>query len=104
PPLLPDNLVVADAPAARAAVARQARAGFDFVKVYTNLPASAYVAVLAEARSAGLAVAGHVPRGVGLGTLLDGGQRTLEHLQDFTRWIAPVDSAATPGWMRRYLA
>jgi hypothetical protein len=58
PPARPDNLAVADAAAARAAVASQAAAGYDFIKLYSNLSPDAHAAAVAEARERGLRAAG----------------------------------------------
>ena len=80
PPLRPDNTAVADPPAARAAVAEQAAAGYDFIKVYTNLSAEAYRAVFAAAAEHGLPVAGHVPRFLDPGDARKAGQASIEHL------------------------
>ena len=50
PPLRPDNTVVRNGAEARAAVLDQKAAGYDFIKVYTNLSAEAYRAILAAAQ------------------------------------------------------
>ncbi|MDX1563018.1 MAG: amidohydrolase, partial [Gammaproteobacteria bacterium] len=59
PPARFDNMVVPNAEAAREAVRQQAAAGYDFIKVYSNLAADTYTAILAEAGQQGLPVAGH---------------------------------------------
>lgn len=102
PPARPDNLAVADAPAARAAVAEQAARGYDFIKLYSNLSAPAYEAAAAEAGARGLRVAGHVPGAVTLERAI-ASLWSLEHLGDFAAGIA-AQGGATPGWARRALA
>ncbi len=83
PPARSDNQTVGDADAARRAVAEQADAGYDFIKIYTNLSPDAYGAIVETARARGLPVAGHVPRAVGFGRLLADSVASIEHLGDF---------------------
>lgn len=90
PPLRRDHLAVADAARARAAVDAQADLGYDFVKVYDNLSPEAYRAVRAAAQARGLAVAGHVPRGIGPTEGL--GAQQVEHLASLGRWLDAPDS------------
>ena len=78
--------------AGRAAVDSLARAGADFIKVYTLLPRAAYFAVLREATRLHLPVAGHVPVGVTALEAADSGQRSIEHLRDE---VEPLCKAAT---------
>ncbi|MEO8223525.1 MAG: amidohydrolase family protein [Gammaproteobacteria bacterium] len=66
---------------ARALVAEQAKAGFDFIKVYDGLSKASYAAVVAEARRWGLPVAGHVPDAVGVLGALAAGQASIEHAE-----------------------
>lgn len=98
PPLRGDNTVVRNAAEAEAAVAEQAAAGYDFVKVYTNLSNEAYGAVLAAARERGLPVAGHIPRGVDLDQALTSGQASLEHLDGYDDAIEADDSPLRNRW------
>lgn len=76
------SIAVADAAAARMAVASLAQEGVDFIKVYTLLPRDAYFAVIQEARRLGLPVAGHVPAAVTIEEAARAGQRSIEHLHD----------------------
>jgi imidazolonepropionase-like amidohydrolase len=92
PPLLPDNFVVLDSAAARAAVAAQHAAGYDFIKVYSNLSRAAYRAVLQEARTHGMPVAGHLPRGVSATEAIAAGQQAIEHLGDYDDMLESSDS------------
>lgn len=66
PPVRDINTVVTTPEAAREEVANQARAGYDFVKVYNNLSAEVYWAIADEARRRGIPVTGHIPGSVGL--------------------------------------
>ncbi len=65
----------------RAAVDSLARAGVDFVKVYTLLPREAFFAVAEAARERGLPVAGHVPASVSPVEAAEAGMRSIEHLR-----------------------
>ncbi len=106
PPRRPDNTVVKDAAEARAAVLAQADAGYDFIKVYSNVSSDAYQAILAAARERGLPVAGHVPGGVSLEEVLAGGQAAIEHLGDYDDAIEAEDSPfkGRYQWFKRLLA
>ncbi len=66
---------------ARAIVAEQAAAGYDFVKVYDGLSRPSYDALVDEANRVGIPFAGHVPMEVGLERVLESGQRTVEHAE-----------------------
>lgn len=103
PPARDDNLSVADAAAARAAVSSQAAAGYDFIKLYSNLSKQAYVAAVNEAKKRGLRIAGHVPKGVPLEKAIEF-QWSIEHLGDFASAVAAPAGPPTPGWARRTLA
>lgn len=66
---------------ARAEVRRQFDLGYDFIKVYSTLPAPAYAAILAEAKAHHMGVLGRVPFEVGLkGVLQSGWQSNIAHL------------------------
>ncbi|TIX48827.1 amidohydrolase family protein [Alteraurantiacibacter aquimixticola] len=78
----------------RAAVRAQHEAGYDRIKVYSNLNADAWSGVLAEAQALGMAITGHTPEGERLegipqvrpfqiphANLLDAGFETFEHTE-----------------------
>jgi imidazolonepropionase-like amidohydrolase len=71
---------VADPAQARAAVDALAAAGVDFVKVQANLSLEAWRAVVDEAGQRKLAVVGHVPVSIPAAVVVDGGQRSIEHI------------------------
>jgi imidazolonepropionase-like amidohydrolase len=106
PPVRDDNTVVRNVAEARAAVAAQDSVGYDFVKVYTNLSAEVYRAVLAAARERGRRVAGHVPRSMSVEDVLASGQHSVEHLTDFDELVEAETSSVRnrSHWSRRYLA
>jgi imidazolonepropionase-like amidohydrolase len=83
--------VVTEADAERV-VAEQQQRGYDFVKVYHHLSASAYHAVLAAAPRHDLPVAGHVAPSVGLEAALRAGQRSIEHLDGYVDAMQRGDS------------
>ena len=65
---------------AAAQVDAAAEAGADFIKVFSDVPAPQWRAILAEAHVRSLPVVGHVPAGVALLEAAKMGQRTDEHL------------------------
>jgi hypothetical protein len=71
---------VADPAQARAAVDALAMAGVDFVKVQANLSLESWRAVIDEARKRKLPVVGHVPVAIPAAVVVDGGQRSIEHV------------------------
>jgi len=78
-------------------VARQKALGFDFIKVYNNIPRDAYNGLVAAAKAHGLRVAGHVPFPVGLEGAFGAGQRTIEHLRGYIWKLVPKDAPEQPG-------
>lgn len=83
PPYWPNAIVVRHAAEAAAVVEEQARAGYDFVKVYSMLEREAYDAIVAAARAQRLPVVGHVPYRVGLRHAIASGQASAEHLYEY---------------------
>lgn len=92
PPFFEDNVRIGTPEAARVEVLRQARAGYDFIKLYVNLDGESSTAIRQAAADAGLPVAGHTPRAVGLAGLIDEPIASLEHLADFAGLIEAEDS------------
>ncbi|HEX6106617.1 MAG TPA: amidohydrolase family protein [Gemmatimonadales bacterium] len=80
-PSVQDGSVTARTPAeGRAIVDSLARAGADFIKVYSNLSREVYLAIAAQARLRGIPLDGHVPFQVRSAEAAAAGQRTSEHL------------------------
>lgn len=106
PPLRDDNTVVRDTAEAQRIVAEQHAAGYDFVKVYTNLSPEVWQAILAAARERGLPVAGHVPRRVSLEQALASGMASIEHLDGYDDLIESDESPFRNRWhwSKRFLA
>lgn len=78
-----------DAPAVRRQVREAKAAGADFVKVFGNLRALSWRAILDEARKARLPVCGHIPPEVSLLDAATGGQRSNEHLTQVYEACSP---------------
>lgn len=103
PPIWQGSVVVTTPSEARAAVQRQAAAGYPALKVYNRLSPETYAAIVEEAQARGLRVEGHVPAGVGVETALASGQRSIEHLDGCFRWGAEFDPVRTADLARRSL-
>lgn len=67
----------------RAAVRRFHEAGYDWLKVYSFLPAAGFAGVMQEAQRRGIPVAGHVPVDVGT-DIFESGIGSIEHLTEYT--------------------
>jgi imidazolonepropionase-like amidohydrolase len=82
--------------AAEDAVVRQAREGWDFIKVYRALKKDVYDAIVRTARSEGIGVIGHVPFSARLEDAL-AGMVSIEHLNSWDRALG--GQAGFPGWL-----
>ena len=98
PPLRPDNTVVRNESEAQAAVTEQYSAGYDFIKVYTNLSPEVYRAILLKADEYGLPVAGHIPRDLDVTVAFESGQTAIEHLGDYADSVESDGSPFLDGW------
>lgn len=88
PPLIPVLARAVTTPEeARDAVRDQQALGADFIKVYSRLDAATFRALLDEARSRGLKVAGHVPDAVPIEDAAEAGLSSCEHLFGFDKLI-----------------
>lgn len=68
---------------ARETVRANHRDGYDFIKVYNDIDADIYDAIVDEARAVGLRVIGHVAFAKGLEGALAAGQASIEHLRSY---------------------
>jgi imidazolonepropionase-like amidohydrolase len=75
-----------------AEVAAEKAAGYDAIKVYSNLSPEVYEAVLSSASRHQMPVYGHTPTRVGLANPLDRGQKSFEHMNDFLYALLPDHS------------
>ncbi len=64
-------------------------AGYDLLKIGEDLSPEAYRVLVETAREEGLPVAGHVPDEVGLQGVLDAGQVTIDHLDNYVEELIP---------------
>jgi imidazolonepropionase-like amidohydrolase len=98
----PRSTVAATPAAARAAVAAQARAGYDLIKVYNNLEPAALRATVEEAEAHGLVVVGHIPRNpdraTALQKALDAGMAMIAHGEEiFFTYLGGAGDASMTG-------
>jgi imidazolonepropionase-like amidohydrolase len=106
PPILDDNTIVRTTADGRSAVATQDAAGYDFIKVYTNISREAYAGVIEAAREHELPVTGHVSRHVGVIGALEAKQHAIEHVTELDDAVE-ADDSPTRGrfhWTKLYLA
>lgn len=78
---------------ARRLVTDYQRAGYDFIKVYSDIAANVWRAALDQARSRNIVVSGHVPSRVGLEGVLNSSQATIEHCMGLAEACSPTGSA-----------
>ncbi len=84
-PYVIGSIACSNAEEGREAVRRVARAGADFVKVYSWLGREAYFAIAAESTRLGLPFAGHLPNSVSAAEAARAGQKSMEHLMGVLR-------------------
>ena len=81
---------------------RKRAAGYDAMKVMTNLRPEVYDAILAASAKHEFPVDGHAPTRVDLRRALGQGQRSFEHLLDFSYALLPDDSSVRSELVRAY--
>ncbi|WP_258807609.1 amidohydrolase family protein [Pseudidiomarina sp. CB1] len=69
--------------------------GWDLLKIHPGLELEEYRAVAAAAREAGIDFAGHVPAEVGVNVAMAEGQRTIDHLDGYLRFVDAIDRPVT---------
>jgi hypothetical protein len=83
PPARATNKIIRTVEEARQAVVEQKQAGYDFLKIYDNVPRQLYDVLAEEAARQGLPLTGHLPTPVGLAGLFEvKGQKCLEHVEE----------------------
>jgi len=97
PPKWPFTQIVETPAEAEATVSRLVAEGWTMLKVYQDLRADVYEAVVATARDHGVSFMGHVPHRVGLRQALLSGQASLEHLGGYDVELGGARGAA--GWV-----
>jgi hypothetical protein len=88
------DLPCATADEARAAVRTAKETGYEFIKVYNDLPRPLFHAVCEEAHELGLAVVGHGVREPGLAESFEAGQVMVAHAEEY---LYTILKSATPG-------
>lgn len=84
PPTRGTNVVLKDSAQAVEEVAREAKLGYDYIKIYDNLPPDLYRIVGNAARAQGLTMIGHLPTPVGLDGLFRSQlQAEVQHFEEF---------------------
>ena len=79
---------------ARHAVDSLKQLGVDFIKIHNRVPRDAYFALLAEAKSQNLRVAGHLPRGISPAEAALAGQASIEHTESLLEGVHFADSTS----------
>lgn len=86
---------------ALAEVAREAAAGYEYVKVYNRLTKDAYRGLHEAAAAHGLRVLGHVPRDAGLEAVLASAQVSIVHAEEIVYTAFDFSVGAGPrDWLR----
>lgn len=80
PPIWPGSKGVTTADEAIAEVDLQAEQGVDFIKVYSLLDSSSYVAIANRCNELSIPFAGHLPESVSIWDGISLGQQSMEHL------------------------
>ena len=93
PPLTGNAAPTPDA--GRRLVEEQHAAGFDHLKIHEGLSRETYDTIVATAKRLGMRFAGHVPDAVGVYHVLESGQASIEHLDNYVETVAgpSLDSA-----------
>jgi len=89
-----DHVFVKDREAALAIVKQQAQAGYDFLKPYSNLSPEAYYAIVEAARQEHIRLVGHVPKKVGVLSVIRAKQDAIAHYEELYRFF--VDRSKDP--------
>jgi hypothetical protein len=91
PPIHPDHSVVVENAAQAIAAVHTLRAeGWDFIKVYDNVPRDAYFAIASQAKKEHITFVGHVPLSVTATEASDAGQKSIEHLEGIDYATSPL--------------
>ena len=77
----------------RRLVEEQQAAGFDHLKIHEGLSRATYDTIVATATRLGMRFGGHVPDDVGVYHVLESGQASIEHLDNYVETVGGPDSA-----------
>ncbi|OHD15640.1 MAG: hypothetical protein A2086_02350 [Spirochaetes bacterium GWD1_27_9] len=67
-------------------VNQQIKDGYNFIKIYDNISLDVYLAISEECKNKKIPLKGHVPFNVGLKTVINAGQRQIDHLTGFLNY------------------
>lgn len=97
-PLVDFERLVDTPEAAERLVAFQAQAGYDFIKVWGAVSPEIYRAIMTAADRHDIRVTGHIPRDVGLEAVLESGQSSIAHVEEFFNKVfdRQTDETAIP--------
>jgi len=98
PPVRPadkNNVTVSTPAEGRREVFRMKEEGYDFIKVYTNLPLDTYDAIAAASKECDMKFIGHVPPAVGFEHVVESGQHSIEHMSYVS--MPDVETASQSG-------
>lgn len=79
--------------AGRGLVEEQRAAGYDHLKIQEGLSRETYDTIVATAKRVGMRFAGHVPDAVGVYHVIESGQASIDHLDNYVETIGGPDSA-----------
>lgn len=94
-PIWKNSTVLENREDARKAVLRVKEQGYDSVKVYEKLSLDVYQEIMETAGEIDIKVVGHVPRNVGLGTVLKLRQNSIEHLSGYSETNIETEAKMT---------
>lgn len=77
----------------RRLVEEQRAAGYDHLKIQEGLSLETYDTIVATAKRVGMRFAGHVPDAVGVYHVIESGQASIDHLDNYVETIGGPDSA-----------
>jgi len=77
----------------RRLVEEQKAGGYDHVKIQEGLTRETYDTIVATAKRVGIQFAGHVPNAVGVYHVLESGQKSIDHLDNYVETVGGPDSA-----------
>jgi imidazolonepropionase-like amidohydrolase len=102
PGLIGIGALVTSPEQAREMVRSNFRDGYDFIKIYNDIDADIYDALVRTSREVGLKIIGHVPFVAGLAGALRVKQDSIEHLRSYDFAVdtrAEPDGARFEGWL-----
>jgi hypothetical protein len=77
-------------------------AGYAFIKIYSLVRKSVYLAIADECKKKGIPLEGHLPIEIGLEEAIDAGQRSFEHNFNINRYLTGKETELLQ-WSKEYL-